>query len=316
MKKLVSCLFLMACCQLYADTTFTVDNISYTVQEDDARYVKVVGCTKSLKEVVIPETVQYSYMTRTVNEIGTKAFYNSPSVTTSSELYKFTSITLPSTITKIASNSFYGCSSLTQVNIPESVKTIGNGAFYKCTALTSVKIPNSVTRMEGNAFNSCTSLTTVNIPDSITIIGGNIFKNCPIESIEIPNGVESIGGSAFYGTKIKTIVIPESVNYIYSFCFYNCKSLETVIFGTKEYSQQITMEQSLFAGDSALTDIYCYNTTVPTMNNENVFDADTYNTACLHVPASVTAAYQKADYWKNWLRRKSPWAEPNRMVDI
>jgi hypothetical protein len=210
MKKLISCLFLMTCCQLYADTTFTVDKITYALQSD-INYVKVVGCTKSLEEVIIPETVQYSNKPRTVNEIQYQAFYNSSSATSSS-LYKFTKVTLPNTITKIGNNAFQGCTSLAQINIPESVKTIGTGAFYGCTSLTSVKIPNSVTRMEGNAFNGCTSLTTVNIPDSITIIGGNIFKNCPIESIEIPNGVESIGGSAFYGTKIKTIVIPESVN--------------------------------------------------------------------------------------------------------
>jgi hypothetical protein len=215
-------------------------------------------------------------------------------------LYKFTKVTLPNTITKIGNNAFQGCTSLAQINIPESVKTIGNSVFQSCTSLTAVKIPNSVTEIGYNVFADCTSLSSVNIPDSITTINQYTFKNCPIESIEIPKGVTIIYSAAFYGTKLKTIVIPESVSDIRSTCFKDCKNLETVIFGTKEYSQQVTLAASMFAGDSALTDIYCYNTTVPTMNNENVFDADTYNTACLHVPASVTAAYQKADYWKNF----------------
>ena len=39
---------------------------------------------------------------------------------------------IPSGVTIIGNNSFYGCSGLTSVTIPNSVTSIGNYAFYKC----------------------------------------------------------------------------------------------------------------------------------------------------------------------------------------
>ena len=72
-----------------------------------------------------------------------------------------TSVTIPSSVTWIASGAFGGCSALTSVTIPSSVKSIGDRAFSSCSALTSVTIPSSVTGIGYGAFRFCSALTVV-----------------------------------------------------------------------------------------------------------------------------------------------------------
>ena len=90
---------------------------------------------------------------------------------------ELTDITIPSDITKIKDDAFYGCTSLTSVTIGNSVTSIGRSAFYNCTSLTSVTIGNSVTSIENYAFYDCTSLKEVYCKPTIPPTGGsNMFS--------------------------------------------------------------------------------------------------------------------------------------------
>ena len=59
--------------------------------------------------------------------------------------------TIPSSVTNIGANAFYGCG-LTSVTIPNSVVSIGEGAFYWCNNLVSAEIGTGVTNIGGDAF--------------------------------------------------------------------------------------------------------------------------------------------------------------------
>ena len=108
---------------------------------------------------------------------------------------------------------------MTSVNIPSSVTVIGYNAFYGCKSLTSVKIPSGVTEIGWGAFEGCTSLANVNIPSSMTKIEKTSFLGCSsLTSIKIPSSVTKIENFAFYGCKgLKSIYIyAEKVPCVYS----------------------------------------------------------------------------------------------------
>ncbi len=91
-------------------------------------------------------------------------------------LYGCKNTVIPSGVTKIGAESFYGCTGLTSIEIPGSVTDIGNYAFYGCTGLSSIEIPEGVTTIWSNAFEGCTRLTSIEIPASVTSIGAKAFN--------------------------------------------------------------------------------------------------------------------------------------------
>ena len=141
-----------------------------------------------------------------------------------------TSITIPSTVTKIGARAFYGCESLVNVTIPESVTSIDEEAFCACSSLKEISIPNSVTNIGKTAFHSCKSLTSIDIPNSVTNIGEEAFCACSsLKEISIPNSVTNIGKGAFRSCKsLTSIDIPDSVTSINREAFYSCESLTSI----------------------------------------------------------------------------------------
>ena len=110
-------------------------------------------------------------------------------------------VVIPDGVTRIPTDAFNGCDSLTSVKIPDSVTSIGQYAFYECSSLTSVNIPDGVKNIELFTFRGCSSLTSVKIPDSVTSIDEGAFYECSsLMSINIPDSVTSILEGAFSET--------------------------------------------------------------------------------------------------------------------
>ena len=63
-----------------------------------------------------------------------------------------TYIWVPQSIVSIASEAFYGDSSISHVSLPDEVKKIGSRAFDSCENLKTIHIPASVTTIEDNSF--------------------------------------------------------------------------------------------------------------------------------------------------------------------
>ena len=142
-----------------------------------------------------------------------------------------TSVTIPSTVTSIGGDAFYGCENLVNVIIPEGVKYINGGTFENCKALTSVTIPSTVTEIGKSAFRDCENLVNVIISEGVEYINDYTFENCKaLTSVTIPSTVTSIGVAVFYGCEnLVNVTIPESVTYIGSNAFENCESLKSLI---------------------------------------------------------------------------------------
>jgi len=156
--------------------------------------------------------------------------------------------------------------------IPNTVTSIGNGAFMLCSGLTSVTIPNSVTSIGFSAFFGCPDLTSVTFGSAVTSIGGYAFENCSkLTSVTIPNSVTSIGDEAFYSCYgLTSVTIGNSVTSIGDGAFYNCYSLVSV---TALNPTPVAITGYVFSNQRNIT---------------------------LYVPVGCKAAYEAANYWKEF----------------
>ena len=236
-----------------AQTTFTVDDLNYSVNPDGVSvtltgHVDGYNATGPLN---IPASVNYEGHDYAVTTIGNSAF-----------LYYFylTSLTLPNSLTTIEDGAFAYCSGFTgDLIIPNSVVTIGPSAFFTCYAFDGdLVIGNSVTTIGEYAFDDCNGMHGVlNIPSNVTTIGIDAFRYCDFGGITvdaanpvfdsrdncnaiirtstnelvtgcvntvIPTSVTAIGDNAFCGLSgLTTVNIPESITSIgagaFAFCF-------------------------------------------------------------------------------------------------
>ena len=130
----------------------------------------------------------------------------------------------------IGDYAFKNCSGLTSLTLPSSVTRIGDYAFYNCSGLTSLTLPSSVTRIGDYAFYNCSGLTSLTLPSSVTSIGEFAFRYCSgLTSLTIPSGVTSIGMSAFeYCSSLTSLTLPSSVNEIGIYAFHGCSGLTSL----------------------------------------------------------------------------------------
>lgn len=117
----------------------------FTVSGNTLTGLTDTGKMNLSSDVVIPYKINGTLIT----SIGTGAFKNYE--------YLIDSITLPSSITAIEAEAFYGCT-FTTIEIPSSVSSIGDSAFANNSALTSVIILNHNILLDySNIFSGCNS---------------------------------------------------------------------------------------------------------------------------------------------------------------
>ena len=181
-----------------------------TVDTNNPAYCSVDGVLFDKSQttlIVYPEGKAGAYAIPTnVTNIGDNAFYGCTSLT---------SVTIPNSVTNIGDYAFYECYNLTTVTIGTSVTSIGDWAFSR-TGLTSVTIPNSVISIGDSAFYQCISLTNLTIGSSVTNIGDYAFSGCfSLTSVTIPNSVTNIGVDAFGDCTSLTGITVEALNSAY-----------------------------------------------------------------------------------------------------
>ena len=244
MKKKL--LLLMALCLLAGTNAFAYyfeDGIYYNFSGDEATVIRFTYYDPSLA-VVIPDSVTYNGNTYYVTTIGNDAFRDRTNLV---------SITIPSTLKRVKTGAFRGCTSLTKVIVKDIAAWCGiiyegddfDGDFplglvhdkhlysNDNTEITEVVIPEGVTRIEKLAFRDAVFVTSVTLPSSVTYIGEQAFRGMKsLTSINIPQGIISIKSSAFQDCKVlPSITVPNSVTEIDQNAFAGCNNLESISIG-------------------------------------------------------------------------------------
>ena len=133
------------------------------------------------------------------------------------------------TVTGLAFQAFKQ-TPLTSVTIPSSVTFIDREVFYGCTGLVSVAINAKITSIPQSMFEGCSSLQDVSFPSSVTSIGASAYSRC--SSLPAPplSGITDIGDSAFAGCEnFQSVVLGESVTSLADKVFSGCIQLTNVV---------------------------------------------------------------------------------------
>ena len=265
------------------------------------------GCT-SLK------TIDLSTMTG-VNRIPEYMFSSSGLI----------DVRIPANITNISNGAFYN-TPLKSVIFEEGSKlaTISESAFQS-TKLESISIPASVTSIGNNAFNNCSQLTSVSYSDNskLTTLGEYVFNGCPINTFLIPKKLITMGsqdfadsitivvedGNKFFETidgvlythsdnslvyapkGLTSIYLPDFVVRIKDGALRDHYNLKTLVL-TSTFTD---LGDSPFVNDNNLTEVYCMNTTPPTVRSVTNGWAGS-----IYIPVGSKRAYEDAN-WESWM---------------
>lgn len=104
-----------------------------------------------------------------------------------------TSISLPSTLTFIASSAFDNCK-MQHIDFGTGIKCIER--LGRCEQLKNIEIPNQVKNIWGGAFENCTFLEHITLHEGLEEIGWDAFRGCiEMKEIEIPATVKKLGSN-------------------------------------------------------------------------------------------------------------------------
>jgi hypothetical protein len=173
---------------------------------------------------------------------------------------KMGEIILPTSVQRISSEAFKGCSKITSVTIPDGVELIPNNAFLNCTSLSTISLGDGLESIDSYAFKNCSTLMFVNLPDLVYAIGDNAFENCTsLDNVDFSPALTTIGQKCFLNcSNLNSFSLPTLVSRIGVEAFKGCSDLREVALSD---SLKI-LGQYAFIGCPNLTSIH-----VSTLNN-------------------------------------------------
>lgn len=162
-----------------------------------------------------------------------------------------TSITLPSSVTRLGIRCLQNGTKLTEIHLPEGLTYLGEMAFGCCESLTAIELPESIDTLAGATFEGCKALESVELPESVVSMGGSVFSGCTaLSEVTLPPTLREIPFGTFKGcTSLEELDMPKELNKIGAFAFEGCTNL---------YEIQLpilmrTIEHDAFSGCEALT---------------------------------------------------------------
>ena len=287
--------------------TFLLNNENFTYTTDT--YFKYVG-TKSNPYFYLVESKEDNVSNPIINEnckiinnlcYGMKTITIPESVThivgSFNSQKTLQSVDIRAPLTTIEADTFYKYEKLTTVSLPSTITRIGDSAF-RCTNLSAIVIPESVTKIEASAFDNCKNLRSVTLPPNLVSIGSSAFSNCENLSspLTFPQSLTEIGNSAFYSCYSLPRISFENLDVqLGASAFSSCRSLQN-------FTLPNSLSKNVFKGCESLTSVvipegitvipedafwYCHNLTSVTLPQSLVTIESTAFSQCLRLPEIV-----------------------------
>lgn len=310
------------------------------------------GCPKV--ELEFPEDSRYAVIDNIVYECnGTGADKQPVSLLMLQPNFNGSDITLPATVTSIATRAFEDNTNLRTINLG-NVQTVGNYTFMNCKNLTTVMGSENIVNLGSSAFSGCTSLNSFSIGTGCTADAASIAKalegctglqsfvveegnpNCRAEDgvlfnkegttlvsymcdnkteYSVPAGVTTIANGAFnnVGSTLTDLTIGNDVTNIGSELFL--RNGASSLEHLTLGSEVESIGNMAFYYCANIRTVACDALTPPTIPSQWVFSYNTCNNAELIVPEEATDAYMNANGWKEAFGNRVTTGVENAMVE-
>ena len=115
------------------------------------------------------------------------------------------SLTLPDTLTSIASYAFMGYSVLAELVMPDTITAINDHAFYNALSGNELVFPN-VTTIGTEAFRN-SKIKSISLPSYVGEVLASTFRYSKIEKADFGEGVTAFNGEVFSSSTLSTLII-------------------------------------------------------------------------------------------------------------
>ena len=268
---------------IYAVTNYDKFNIDSTGTKIQLWNGKGYSGKKPMGKIIIPDGI---------TEIENGYNYDSDFYSAFKDCTEITSISFPSTLTKIGYSAFRGCAGLTSVDLSGTNLTeISNAAFFDCDYLESIKLPANLNTIGNQAFSRCTRLINIDLSAcaNLNTIGKRAFNGCTRSTnidLSACANLNTIGKQAFSGfTGLTSIKLPANLNTIGEQAFNGCTGLTSI--DLSGCTNLTTIDDVAFNGCSGLADIDLSGCTSLTTINVAAFVFCT--NAEIKLPESITS---------------------------
>lgn len=134
----------------------------------------VEGAWKDSRTVIIPPCLAIGGKDYAVTGLKVSAFENNTDIQ---------SVSLPPSVTEIASSAFRECSRLNHCEMP-NVREIGASAFFR-TGFERLVLPEGVGKVGYMAYTECPMLRYVELPSSLASIGDMAFMCDRLDTVKV-----------------------------------------------------------------------------------------------------------------------------------
>lgn len=167
----------------------------FTFSEPDKNgCVKVTGYTGNPTTLNIPSTDKDGHKVIAIAEGSFGSTYS-----------RLEKVKIPSTVTVIEKEAFFGAPNLEEVELSSKLVTIGDGAFAECTQLEDIEFPKTLKTIGARAFYRCINLGRLYIPASVTDFGEEAFVSCENLLLDVSDNLLAAEEAAKYNLETGTV---------------------------------------------------------------------------------------------------------------